>query len=119
MKNGYKMALVVGIVGFCFICYRLLNTDVFPRAWMCFSVCGIIGSVISFLFVLVTQYYTDYNFAPVQKIVKGSHTGHATNIIAGLSVGLESTGFPVLIISAGVLLAFHIGKYTGITNIYG
>lgn len=88
MKRGYSIALVVGVSGFCFICYRFLNTDVFPKAWFCFSACGIIGVIISYLFVLVTQYYTDYQFGPVQKIVKGSHPGHATNIIAGLSVRL-------------------------------
>ena len=84
-----------------------------------FSACGIVGAVISYLFVIVTQYYTDYNFAPVKRMAKASETGHATNIIAGLAVGMESTGFPVLIISMGVLLSYHLGKATGITDLEG
>ena len=108
-----------GILGFVGICFKFLNTDFFPKAWFYFAICGIIGAIISYLFVIVTQYYTDYQYGPVQKIVKGSHTGHATNIIAGLSVGLESTGFPVLIISVGVLLAYYLGKMANITNLEG
>ena len=45
--------------------------------------------------------------------------GHATNIITGLSVGLESTGLPIIIISFAVLSSFYLGEYTGICNING
>ncbi|MCL4122701.1 UNVERIFIED_CONTAM: hypothetical protein GTU68_065032 [Idotea baltica] len=47
------------------------------------------------------------------KIAKASETGHATNIIAGLSVGMESTGIPVLVVSAGILTSFHLGGLFG------
>ena len=117
MKRGYSLALIFGIIGFCFICYTFLRTAIFPKSWYLFSICGIIGAIISYIFVLVTQYYTDYKFPPVRKIAKASQTGHATNIIAGLAVGMESTGFPVLIISVGVLSSYHVGKATGITDL--
>ena len=77
------------------------------------------GAVISYLFVIVTQYYTDYNFEPVKRMAKASETGHATNIIAGLAVGMESTGLPVIIISFGVLTSYHLGRATGITDLEG
>lgn len=73
--------------------------------------------MISYAFVIVTQYYTDYNFSPVLKIAKASETGHATNIIAGLAVGMESTGLPILVISVGIIGSFHLGKATGITDL--
>lgn len=46
----------------------------------------------------------------MKRIAESSRTGHATNIIAGLSVGMESTGLPILIISVGVLTAYYLGE---------
>ena len=77
--------------------------------WVNFALCGVVGIAISLLFVFITQYYTDYNFAPVKRIAHSSQSGHATNIITGLSVGLESTGLPVIIISTGLLMSYYFG----------
>jgi Na+/H+-translocating membrane pyrophosphatase len=122
--QGYRYAMVIGILGFIYICYEFLNPKEFPKAWFYFSICGMIGVAVSFLFIEVTQYYTDYHHAPVKSIVYASKTGyafsinlsHATNIIQGLAVGLESTALPILIISVGVLLAHNMGEMTGIVN---
>lgn len=66
--------------------------------------------LVSYLFVIITQYYTDYNHTPVRNIAKSSVTGHATNIIAGLSVGLESTALPIIVIAVSILLTFNLGS---------
>lgn len=63
---------------------------------------------------LSTQFYTDYTHSPVKKIASASATGHGTNIIAGVSVGMESTAFPVLIISASLLAAHGLGATSGL-----
>ena len=72
MKRGYRVALVVGILGFLFICFMFLRTDIFPYSWFIFFLCGLVGAIISYLFVVVTQYYTDYKYEPVKKMAKAS-----------------------------------------------
>jgi len=65
---------------------------------------------------MMTQYYTDYNYGPVQSIAASSQMGHATNIITGLSVGLESCGMPVLVISAAIIGSFYLGEASDIRD---
>lgn len=108
--------MIVGLFGFFFICHQFLNPVTNPDAWVCFGLCGVIGMIVAYLFIEVTQYYTDYKYAPVKRIAFSSKTGHATNIIAGLSVGMESTGLPIVIISVGVIAAYFIGEQSGIKN---
>jgi Na+/H+-translocating membrane pyrophosphatase len=71
------------------------------------------------LFIKITQYYTDYTYGPVKSISKSSQMGHATNIITGLSVGLESTGLPVIVISVAIITAYYFGSATGISDSKG
>lgn len=96
-----------------------MNPAKHPDSWVIFGFCGVVGMIVAYLFIEVTQYYTDYHYEPVKSIALSSRTGHATNIISGLSVGMESTGIPVIVISIGVLSAFYFGEYTGITDAKG
>ena len=84
--------------------YYLLNGN-----WW-FLGSGVVGIVTSFLFVYITQYYTEYRFRPVQAIAKASTTGAATNIISGLAIGMETPALPVVVISAALLLAYYFGQ---------
>jgi K(+)-stimulated pyrophosphate-energized sodium pump len=74
----------------------------------------VIGILITALIVLITEYYTSKKFRPVKSIAQSSETGHGTNIITGLSVGMESTALPVIVIVAGILLAFNIAGLYGV-----
>lgn len=60
------------------------------------------------------QYYTDYAYGPVQSIASASTTGHGTNIIVGVSVGMKATMIPTLTVAVAVLTAYHLGSSTGI-----
>ena len=68
------------------------------------------GIATAYSFVWITQYYTDYKYRPVRSIAEASTTGHGTNIIAGVGLGLESTCAPVLVISVAVCSTYWLGQ---------
>ena len=68
---------------------------------------ALIGLGVTFLLVAITEYYTGTRWPPVKEIARASQTGHATNIIAGLAVGMQATALPVLVIATGVVGAYY------------
>ena len=74
----------------------------------------IIGLVVGVLIGLVTEYYTGGGKPPVMSIVRQSQTGAATNIIAGLSVGMMSTAIPILLVAAGIWGSFYFAGLYGV-----
>jgi K(+)-stimulated pyrophosphate-energized sodium pump len=75
---------------------------------------ALIGLAITALLVGITEYYTGTRWNPVKKISAASQTGHATNIIEGLAVGMQATAAPVIVIAIGILLANHFSGLFGI-----
>ncbi|MEN0048312.1 MAG: sodium/proton-translocating pyrophosphatase, partial [Bacteroidota bacterium] len=74
----------------------------------------IIGAIAGVLIGLITEYYTGFGTKPVKKIVDQSLTGEATNIIAGLGVGMQSTAIPIIIIAAAIVGAYEFAGLYGI-----
>lgn len=75
---------------------------------------GMMGLAITALMVLITEYYTSKKFRPVKQIAEASNSGHGTNVIMGLSMGLESTAAPIVVILGGMLTAYWLGGLYGI-----
>jgi len=72
LKRGYYVSLGLALVGLFFICQTFLSVEKYPNAAMGFFGCTVIGVIVSFLFVIITQYYTDYTYGPVQSIASSS-----------------------------------------------
>src|SRR6185312_5509104 len=75
---------------------------------------ALIGLAVTFLLVAITEYYTGTRWKPVKDIASASQTGHATNIISGLAVGMQATALPVIVIAVGV-----VGYYAAGESLYG
>ncbi len=71
-------------------------------------VSALIGLVITFALVAITEYYTGTRWGPVKSISRASQTGHATNIIEGLAVGMQATALPVIVIAVGIVAAYEV-----------
>ena len=121
LNRGYYITSILALVGFFVAARWLLSIDpaVHPEAqsaWFYFFLCGVIGILMSQAFVYITQYYTEYKYRPVQSIAQASQTGPATNVIAGIAVGLECTAIPVIVISVAIIASFHLGNLSGVPH---
>ncbi len=97
----------------------LLLPDTMELRGMTFSKFGVFGAIILGLVVggvmsMITEYYTAMGRRPVRTIVQKSLTGHATNIIGGLAVGMESTMLPILVLAAGIFGSYLLAGLYGV-----
>jgi len=102
LYKGVAAAAVISLVMFYFINDMLMGD-------IRFFYSALIGTIIMVLMVVITEYYTSVSYRPVKSIAASSQTGAGTNIITGMSVGLESTFVPVLVIAFGILGAYYVG----------
>lgn len=73
-----------------------------------------VGLVVGTIMSVVTEYFTAMGKAPVNSIIQQSSTGHATNIIAGLSVGMKSTVIPTIVLAGGIMASYHFAGLYGV-----
>jgi K(+)-stimulated pyrophosphate-energized sodium pump len=116
LNRGYYVTAALVTIVFFFATRWLLNPISAPDAWWHFFICGLIGIATSIAFVFITQYYTEYRYRPVLGIADASQTGPATNIIAGLAVGMESTVLPVITIAVAIIASYHLGEASGVAQ---
>jgi len=84
-----------------------------------YYVAALVGLAVTLALVFITDYYTSKSYAPVKAIAKASETGHATNIIAGLAVGMQATAWPVVVIATAILGSYWICGGADKGGLYG
>lgn len=75
----------------------------------------VVGLIVGALMSIITEYYTAMGKRPVLSIIEKSGTGHATNIIGGLAVGMESTVLPILTLAAGIIMSYYFAGLYGVS----
>src|SRR5476651_1586835 len=73
-----------------------------------------VGLVVGTLMSIITEYYTAMGKRPVLSIIRQSSTGHATNIIGGLAIGMESTVLPIIVLASGIYGSYHFAGLYGV-----
>ncbi|MDA8331519.1 MAG: sodium-translocating pyrophosphatase [Candidatus Dormibacteraeota bacterium] len=119
LYRGLVASSLVAIVGFAILTLALnssgtLSSRILGHPIINLFYSGVIGVVITVLIVAITEYFTGAQFSPVRGIARASQTGHATNIIAGLAIGLEAAAPPVFVIGVGILGAYALAGLYGI-----
>ncbi|HPW32922.1 MAG TPA: sodium-translocating pyrophosphatase, partial [Arenimonas sp.] len=98
LYRGLAVSGVLAAVAFYFVTDELFGKDLgMPLFW-----CTLIGLGLTAAMVVITEYYTATEYAPVQDVAKASETGHGTNVIAGLAVSMKSTAAPVLAVALAI-----------------
>ncbi|MBC2580979.1 sodium-translocating pyrophosphatase [Clostridium sp. DJ247] len=124
--KGYFVTTIVVLLLFAFTIKFMLSGKL-PNGesvkWWLLYGCAVSGIVLGYIFVWITNYYTSSNYRPVKEISKSCETGPATNIITGVSIGMESTALPVLFISLAIYISYNLGNnalhYISNAGLYG
>ena len=109
MYKGLAVATVISVVAF-----YPITKQFFGDQFLSFYLCSLIGLAVTVLMVVVTDYYTAKKYRPVRSIAEASKSGHGTNVILGLAMGLEGTTVPVVIIAGAMLASYLLAGVFGI-----
>jgi len=95
----------------------IINNDLFIESFSGIDLfyCALIGLTVTGLIVWITEYYTSTEFSPVKSVANSSQSGHATNIIQGLAVSMQSTALPTIVIILGIVFSYKFAGLYGIS----
>ncbi|MGD0121890.1 MAG: sodium-translocating pyrophosphatase [Candidatus Limnocylindrales bacterium] len=132
LNRGYWVTTILSAFSLVLVTYVMMNTNgatgdslnfagvtVLIPTWVYFFGAGVVGLATSIAFVYITQYYTAGTFRPVKEIAEASKTGPATNIIAGVSVGFETTAVTAITIGLALLASNWLGAHSGLGSVGG
>ncbi len=112
MYKGVAATVILSAIAFYFVISKLMIGQAVSTINLYFST--LVGLVITAGMFVITEYYTSKQYGPVKSIAKASETGHATNIIRGLGLGMQSTAMPVLLIAAGTIISYQLAGIYGV-----
>ena len=108
MNVGYYLTVVLVVVFLFLATYMVLGQSEGIDNWYMFAGAGLVGIILGLAIVFITQYYTG-DHKPVKSIAESSETGPATNVIQGISIGMESTVLPVVCIVVAIIATYLLG----------
>ena len=112
MYKGLGVSVVLSAIGFYPLISKMMEGQ--DISVMNLYLSTLIGLVIAVGMFVITEYYTSKKYNPVRSIAKASETGHGTNVIRGLGIGMQSTAFPILLIAFGTIFSFQLAGIYGV-----
>jgi len=112
MNALYKGVLVSG--GLSALAFYFVSQWLMGEHALALWLCTIVGLVLTAAMIVITEYYTATEYAPVQHVAAASQTGHATNIIAGLGVSMKACALPVIAVAMSIWASYQLAGLYGI-----
>ncbi|MEW6353608.1 MAG: sodium-translocating pyrophosphatase [Pseudomonadota bacterium] len=113
LYRGLIVAAVISAVAFYFVTDSLMGANGTYSVMQIYGT-ALIGLAVTAALVVITEYYTATEYAPVRYVAEASTTGHATNIIAGLAISMKATALPVVVICLGIWGSYALAELYGI-----
>jgi K(+)-stimulated pyrophosphate-energized sodium pump len=119
LYRGLAVSGVLSAIAFYFVSVQLFPNDMVIA--MSLFKCALVGLGLTAALVVITEYYTATEYAPVRQVAKASETGHGTNVIAGLAVSMKSTAAPVIAVALAIYSCYKIagGDVLASQGLYG
>jgi len=119
LNIGNWASIILTVIAAFFVVNWLLPADTMTLRGATFTRNGVfaaivVGTIVGAIMSIATEYFTAMGKPPVKSIVQQSITGHATNIIGGLSVGMKSTVIPVITLAAGIMASYYFAGLYGV-----
>lgn len=112
MYKGVAASVILSAIAFYPLISKMMAGQEISTGRLYFA--SLVGLVVAVGMFIITEYYTSKSYGPVRSIAKASETGHATNIIRGIGLGMQSTAMPVLLIAFATVISFWLAGIYGV-----